>query len=130
MILHGLRRAFADTHRGFAVGGGNLDATHAGLRGEGDELGVQLVHLARAEVELFLRQDDDAAAFGRLVGERAELRGTGEKILGDAGRGVEGDGHAVAQQRRERHERGEVEEELEPVGRLHGLSLRTPGGER
>jgi hypothetical protein len=36
-----------------------------------------------------LREHDDAAAFGRFVGERRELRGVGETFLfGDAGAGM------------------------------------------
>ena len=42
--------------------------------------------LPLAEAELLLREHDDAAAFGRLVGERGELRRIGELALGDARR--------------------------------------------
>ena len=37
--------------------------------------------LARAHVELLLGEHDDAAALGRFVGERGELRGVGEVVL-------------------------------------------------
>ena len=67
---------------GSRVGGVKIDAAHARLRGERDEGGVQLVHFARAQTELFLGQHDDAAAFRRFVGERAQLRGGSQVVLG------------------------------------------------
>jgi hypothetical protein len=47
-------------------------------------------HVALAQVELLLGQHDDAAALGRLVGQRGELRGVGQRCLGHAGRRQEG----------------------------------------
>ena len=61
-----------------------VDAAHARLRGEGDELRAQRLHVALADAVLLLGQHHDAAALGRLVGQRGELRGVGE--LGDARR--------------------------------------------
>jgi cobalamin biosynthesis protein CobT len=58
---------------------------------------VRLGDFAAAQVELLLGEHDDAAAFGRFVGERGELRGVGEPFAGDAGRGDEVGGHAVAE---------------------------------
>eukprot|EP01035_Chromulina_nebulosa_P052103 gene52103-71016_t len=81
--------AFADLAGGGATGGGEIDAAHAGLRGEGNKGGVRRRELATAEIELLLRENDDAAAFGGLVGERGELGGVGESFAGDAGRGDE-----------------------------------------
>ena len=40
--------------------------------------------LASAQPEFFLRQHDDAAAFGRFVGQRRELGRFGELFLGHA----------------------------------------------
>ena len=37
--------------------------------------------VALAQAELLLGEHDDAAPFGRLVGERRELRGVGELLL-------------------------------------------------
>ncbi len=48
-----------------------VHAAHARLGGEGHELGVgHLVNLAAANAVLLLGQDDDAAAFGRFIGQR------------------------------------------------------------
>ena len=59
---------------------------------------VRLQRTSRAaNVEFFLGQHDDAAAFGRFVGERRELRGIGESFRLDAGRGDEIAWPAVAQ---------------------------------
>ncbi len=46
----------------------DFDAGHAGLGGEGNELGVEVRELAAAETVLLLGEDDDGAAFGGLVG--------------------------------------------------------------
>ena len=69
--------------------GVKIHAAHARLRGEGHERRVRLVHFAGAQVELLLGQHHDAAAFGRFVGERAQLRGIGEAFRLDARRGDE-----------------------------------------
>ena len=57
-----------------------VDAAHAGLRGEGDERRAD--ELALADAVALLGEHDDRAAFGRLVGEARELRGVGELLLG------------------------------------------------
>ena len=48
-------------------GSGKVDAAHAGLRGEGDELGVNTAQVAAAKVVLLFRQDNYGSAFGGLV---------------------------------------------------------------
>ena len=45
----------------------------------GHEVRAELVHVALAQAVLLLGEHDDAAAFGRLVGERGELRRVGER---------------------------------------------------
>ena len=55
-------------------------AAHARLRRERHEVRVALGDFALAQAELLLGEHDDAAAFGRLVGERGELRGVGERV--------------------------------------------------
>ena len=60
----------------------HVDAAHARRRAERDEL--VLAELALAQAEPLLRQHDDRAALGRLVGERRELRDLGELALLDA----------------------------------------------
>ena len=59
-----------------------FDAAHARRGAERDEL--VLAELALAQVEALLREHDDRAALGRLVGERGELRDLGELALLDA----------------------------------------------
>ena len=58
----------------------HLDAAHARLRGERDELGA--VQLAAAQVVPFLREHDDRAPLRRLVREARELGRVGELELG------------------------------------------------
>jgi hypothetical protein len=79
------------------AGAGQVDAAHAGLRGEGNELGVNAAEVASAEVVLLLGEHDDGAAFGGFVGERGELRGVGHALLADVGGGIELGGLAVAE---------------------------------
>jgi hypothetical protein len=63
-----------------------IHAAHARLRGERNETARrQFVDLPRADAKFF-RQHDDAAAFGRFVGERRELRGIGEFLFRHATR--------------------------------------------
>ena len=69
--------------------------------------------LAAAEPVALLRQDDDRAALGRLVGEARELRRIGELGLVDAGKRKERGRLAVA----ERDRAGLVEEERRAVAR-------------
>ena len=87
----GVHRALAD------AGAGQVDAAHAGLRGEGNELGVNAAQVAAAQVVLLLGQHDDRAALGGLVGERRELRGVGQPLLAHVGRGHELGGLAIAE---------------------------------
>ena len=57
----------------------DVHARHTGLGGEGDPLGAgQFALVALAQPVLLLRQDDDGAALGRLVGQRRQLGGVGE----------------------------------------------------
>ncbi len=76
---HGLRRAAADivedrVHRALADRRRpGIDATHAGLCGEGHEGRGKLLHVAAADAVFLLGQHDDRAAFGRFVGERGKL---------------------------------------------------------
>ena len=55
-----------------------VQAAHARLRGERDELGLVLGDLAAAQAVFLLRQHHDAAAFGRFVGKAGKLRGIGQ----------------------------------------------------
>ena len=69
------RRALADFP---AVG--QVDTAHPGLRGERHEHGAgQLAGSALADVELVLGEHHDRAAFRRLVGQRRELCGVGQR---------------------------------------------------
>ena len=96
-----------------------IDAAHARLRGERDERRVQFVHLARAQSEFLLRQNDDAAALRRFVGERSQLRGIGQSLRLDARRGMKCRGHAIAQ----RDRAGLVEQQhVHVAGRFDGAS--------
>ncbi len=70
-------RAFADD------AAGDVDARHAGLRGEGHELRV--AELALAQPEPVLGEHDDRAALRSLVGQARELRGLGQRRLVDTG---------------------------------------------
>ena len=52
---------------------------------KGNKLRVRhVVDLAPAQAEFFLRQHDDAAAFGRFVGQGRELGRSGQLLLGHA----------------------------------------------
>jgi hypothetical protein len=64
-------------------------------------------------LNLLLGEDDDAAALGRLVGERGQLGGVGQALGRTPGAGMNSDGHAVA----ERDRAGLVEEEDVDVAR-------------
>ena len=61
-----------------------VDAAHARRRREGDERRLVLAELALAQPVALLGEHDDRAPFGRLVGERGELRHLGELALLDA----------------------------------------------
>ena len=66
----------------------DVDAAHPRRRREGDERRLVLAELALAQAEPLLREHDDRAALGRLVGERRELRDLGQLGSRDA---VDGD---------------------------------------
>ena len=92
-----------------------VDAAHPGRRRERDERRLVLRELAAADVVLLLREHDDRAALGRLVGERGELRDLGELARLDAVDRDELGGLAVA----ERDRAGLVEQEhVDVAGRL------------
>ena len=99
---NGIHRALANARAG------QVDAAHAGLRGEGNKLGVNAAQVAAAQVVLFLGQHDDRAALGSFVGERGELRGVGQPFVAHVGRGMklrglavaEGDGAGLVEQQR------------------------------
>src|SRR5216684_269431 len=82
--------------RGDGVGRALADNTsiqvhprHPCDRAKGDELGLQLGEFATSKTIHLLGEHDDAAAFGRLIGQRRELRGIGKLVLADARRGDE-----------------------------------------
>ena len=58
-----------------------IDAAHARLGGEGDEVRIVAREVAAAQAVLLLREHDDRASLGRLVGERAELRRLRQLLL-------------------------------------------------
>ena len=91
----------------------DLDAAHAALRGERNELGAQLGQVAAADAVFLLGQHDDRAAFGRLVGERGELRRIRQLLLGHAAQRLELGRLAVA----ERDGAGLVEQQRVDVAR-------------
>jgi hypothetical protein len=76
----------------------DLDAAHAAPRGEGNEVGAQLGEIAAANAVPLLGEHDDGAALGGLVGERGELRGIGQLLLGTPRSGL----NSVAWRRRPR----------------------------
>ena len=67
----------------------DLDAAHAALRGEWDEIGAQLGQIAAAHTVLFLGEHDDGTALGGLVRKRCELRSIGQFLLGHAAHRLE-----------------------------------------
>jgi hypothetical protein len=60
-----------------------VDAAHAALRENGTKVRTRARHRARASRTF--REHDDAAALGRLVGERGELRASRELLLASPG---------------------------------------------
>jgi hypothetical protein len=74
----------------------DLDAAHAALRGEGNEVGAQLGEIAAANAVSLLGEHDDGAARGGLVGERGELRDIGQLLLGHAAQRLELGGLATS----------------------------------
>jgi hypothetical protein len=57
----------------------------------------QFVDVTAANAVFLLSEHDDGAPFRRLVGERGELRGVGQLLLGHAGDGLELGRLAVAE---------------------------------
>jgi hypothetical protein len=91
--------------------------THPGVGAERHEGRAEGVNIPSAQAEPVLRQDHDAAAFGRLVGERGQLRGVRQFLYRHAA--------CVEKRRRvpvaERDGTGLVEQEDIDVARsLHG----------
>ena len=117
IIQDRVHRAFADP------GSADLDAAHAGLRAERDEVGLQFGEFAAADAVFLLGQHDDGAALRRLVGERGQLRRVGQFLLGHAAQRLELGRLAVA----ERDGAGLVEEERVDVAR--GLDRAARHGE-
>ncbi|KFB70575.1 MAG: hypothetical protein AW09_004339 [Candidatus Accumulibacter phosphatis] len=78
----------------------HIDAAHPRLRREMHELCFKRVHVALAQVEALLGEDDDAATLRRFVGERRQLRGVAEFCLVDTVGGQEGRGLAIAERDR------------------------------
>ena len=75
--------------------------------------------VASAQPVLLLREHDDRATFGRLVGQRRQLRGVGERRLADARRGTELRRLSVAQ----RDRAGLVEQQgVDVAGRFDGAA--------
>ena len=58
--------------------------------------------LPPSQLEFLLGQRDDAAALGRFVGQRGQLRGVSQRREIDPRRGNELRGHAIAQRDRAR----------------------------
>ncbi len=79
------------------------------------------MHVALADPVLLLREDHDAAALGRLVGERAELGGIGEALVADPRRGQERRRLPVAERDRARLVE---QEDVDVAGGLHRATAR------
>ena len=85
-----------------------VDTAQPCLGRKGNELGVVLLNLPAAEIELLFRQDHDAAALRRLVRQRGELGGDRERLCADTRRRAqiarlpvaERDGAGLVQQQR------------------------------
>ena len=75
----------------------DVDAAHARLRAERDEVGVERRHLAPAQPVFLLGEHDDGATLGRLVRQRGELRRIGQLALSHAGQRQELGRLAVAE---------------------------------
>src|SRR5262249_12861668 len=90
----GLDRVGGTLADGAAV---QVHAAHARLSGEGYERPTHRVHVALAQAMPFLGEYHDAAAFGRLVGQRGELRRVGQAFGSHARRRQKGGGLAVAE---------------------------------
>ena len=85
----------------------------------GMNVAPQVVDVAAAEAVFFFGQHDDAAAFGRFVGQRGELRGVGQFGNAHAVGGNELDRLAIAQ----RDRAGLVEQQhVDVAGRFDGAA--------
>ena len=56
----------------------DIDAAHAGIGGERNEMSFVLGDFAAAQAIFFFGENHDRAAFGSFVGQAGELRGVGE----------------------------------------------------
>ena len=105
-----------------------VDAAHPRRGGERDEL--VLAELLLAQPEALLRENDDRAPLGRLVGERGELRGLGEVELVDAADREELGGLPIAERDRARlvqQEHVDVARGLDgPAGHREHVALHEP----
>jgi hypothetical protein len=80
---------------------------------------MMLRQLAAAQPIALFREHDDRASFGRLVGQRRQLRGVGDLLFGDARQRQELGRLAVAQRDRS----GLIEQErVHVAGRFDGAS--------
>ena len=77
-----------------------IDAAHARLCRELVERVRETSEIAASQLEFMLRQHDDRASFGCLVGQRGQLRGVGEVLLRHAWRRMERRRLPVAQRDR------------------------------
>src|SRR5205085_10928221 len=78
--------AFDRVHRALAyLAPVIVNAGHARLRGEGNEVRLMRREFTATQAVTFFRQHDDRTTFGRLVGERRELRGVGQFRLAHTG---------------------------------------------
>ena len=112
-MLHRFRRTFA------VLNLVEIDAAHAGLRREGDEAGLGQVVQAPSAHALLLGENDDAAAFRRLVGQRGKLRGVEHVVHRDSRRGKKFHRLAIAERDRARF----IEEKnVDVTGGFHGAS--------
>src|SRR5665811_2640793 len=78
----------------------DLDPAHAALRGERNEFGPHFSQIAATDAILLLREYDDGAALGRLVGKRGKLCRIRQLLFGHAAQRLELGGLAVAERDR------------------------------
>jgi len=107
----GIDRSFAN------LAAVEIDARHAGLRGEGNEHGFVRSQFTTAQAVLLFRQHNNRPAFRRFISERRELRGIGHLSRRNPRRGDELRCLAVAESDRSRL----IEQErVDVAGRFHG----------
>src|SRR5262249_11707507 len=70
-VAHRFGGSFADMNRRLGSVSVEIDPAHARLCGERNKYRLELVHFSRAKSEFLFGEDDDAAAFGSFVCERA-----------------------------------------------------------